>query len=199
MFLHGCPPRWGLPPSTGAAFWWALPRLEAAGLHVLLSPCGQDAPARLPCAPLPSARAARDGAAAGDARGGARPRGSSNGGAPLCRRPGAPPRTLPHHGPRVLDTLVPIGVMRQARHRGAAVRFDPTTARHHPWVCLSCQTFLDVDAPALDPLPLPAPRPSPARSPRGLLSAHAPRARRRQAGKRRPSWAPLPTRAAPKP
>jgi Fur family peroxide stress response transcriptional regulator len=51
---------------------------------------------------------------------------------------------------RVLDTLVELGVITKAASPGAAVRFDPTTRRHHHLVCLHCDRLIDLADDALD-------------------------------------------------
>jgi Fur family peroxide stress response transcriptional regulator len=56
---------------------------------------------------------------------------------------------------RVLDTLVRLGLAVKTPHPGAAVRFDPTTERHHHLVCLRCEKMVDLHAPQLDALGLP--------------------------------------------
>ena len=56
---------------------------------------------------------------------------------------------------RALDTLVELGLVRKASHLGAAARFDPNTERHHHIVCRVCETVVDLNARALDALPVP--------------------------------------------
>jgi Fur family transcriptional regulator, peroxide stress response regulator len=56
---------------------------------------------------------------------------------------------------RVLDTLVRIGLAVKTSHPGAAVRFDPTTERHHHLICLHCEKMVDLHEPELDALGLP--------------------------------------------
>ena len=56
---------------------------------------------------------------------------------------------------RVLDTLVGLGVVARVSHPGAAVRYDAITTRHHHLVCTECGAMRDLEAPALDALPVP--------------------------------------------
>lgn len=56
---------------------------------------------------------------------------------------------------RVLDTLVRLGLAVKTSHPGAAVRFDPTTERHHHLICLRCEKMVDLHEPQLDALGLP--------------------------------------------
>lgn len=56
---------------------------------------------------------------------------------------------------RVLDLLVELGIITRVGHPGSAIRFDPTTERHHHLVCLRCNRLFDLVAPDLDDLELP--------------------------------------------
>ncbi len=56
---------------------------------------------------------------------------------------------------RVLETLVEQGLARKVQHPGAAVRFDPTTGRHHHLVCDRCGRLVDLDDAQVPSLPLP--------------------------------------------
>lgn len=56
---------------------------------------------------------------------------------------------------RVLDTLVGVGVAAKVCHPGASARFDARTDRHHHLVCRACGKVRDLEAPALNRLPLP--------------------------------------------
>jgi Fur family peroxide stress response transcriptional regulator len=56
---------------------------------------------------------------------------------------------------RVLDTLVRIGLAVKTSHPGPAVRFDPTTERHHHLICFRCEKMIDLHEPRLDALGLP--------------------------------------------
>ena len=56
---------------------------------------------------------------------------------------------------RVLETLVGQGFARKVLHAGAAVRFDPMTARHHHLVCERCSRLTDIDDALVPSLPLP--------------------------------------------
>jgi Fur family peroxide stress response transcriptional regulator len=56
---------------------------------------------------------------------------------------------------RVLDTLVRLGLAAKISSPGAGVRFDARTDRHHHLVCVACEKVMDLDAPALDALPVP--------------------------------------------
>jgi Fur family peroxide stress response transcriptional regulator len=56
---------------------------------------------------------------------------------------------------RVLDLLVELGIITKVGHPGSAIRFDPTTERHHHLVCLRCNQLFDLEAPDLDHLELP--------------------------------------------
>ncbi len=56
---------------------------------------------------------------------------------------------------RVLETLVGVGVASKVCHPGATARFDAKTDRHHHLVCRECGKVRDLEAPALDRLPLP--------------------------------------------
>jgi len=56
---------------------------------------------------------------------------------------------------RVLETLVRLGVIGKASHRGSAARYDASTDRHHHLVCVRCERTVDLDDPALDNLRIP--------------------------------------------
>jgi Fur family peroxide stress response transcriptional regulator len=56
---------------------------------------------------------------------------------------------------RVLDLLVRLDMITKVCHPGSAVRFDPTTERHHHLVCLRCNQLFDLQDPDLDNLGLP--------------------------------------------
>jgi Fe2+ or Zn2+ uptake regulation protein len=56
---------------------------------------------------------------------------------------------------RALESLVEQGAITKACHPGVGVRYDKRTGVHHHLVCLRCDAIVDVDAPALDVLPLP--------------------------------------------
>jgi Fe2+ or Zn2+ uptake regulation protein len=56
---------------------------------------------------------------------------------------------------RVLDLLVEFGIVSKVGHPGSAIRFDPTTERHHHLVCLRCNQLFDLHDPDLDDLDLP--------------------------------------------
>ena len=56
---------------------------------------------------------------------------------------------------RVLDTLVDLGLAVKICSPGTGARFDPKTHRHHHLVCVQCETVMDLEAPALNSLPLP--------------------------------------------
>jgi Fur family peroxide stress response transcriptional regulator len=58
---------------------------------------------------------------------------------------------------RVLDTLVGLGMIGRAHHRGSAARFDAKIHRHHHLVCTSCRRVIDYETPELNELPLPEP------------------------------------------
>lgn len=56
---------------------------------------------------------------------------------------------------RTLEKLVELGMLRKVCHPGSSVRYDPRTERHHHLVCLSCDKMIDLNAPALNRIPLP--------------------------------------------
>lgn len=70
----------------------------------------------------------------------------------LARRIGGVSRATVY---RTLETLVERGLLVRVCHPGAAVRYDLKTQRHHHLVCDRCGAIADLEAPALDALPLP--------------------------------------------
>ena len=60
---------------------------------------------------------------------------------------------------RVLDTLVGLGIIRRVQRMGNAIRFDGKTHRHDHLTCRQCRRMADLEAPALNELPLPKGKP----------------------------------------
>ena len=56
---------------------------------------------------------------------------------------------------RVLDTMAKAGVIGVVGSLGAAMRYDPTTGRHHHLMCVECHKVVDFEDPKLDALKVP--------------------------------------------
>ena len=57
---------------------------------------------------------------------------------------------------RALETMAKAGVIGVVGSLGSAMRYEPTTSRHHHLMCVECHKIVDFEDPRLDALKVPS-------------------------------------------